>query len=1154
MKPLDPRLVRHASAARTFVVLTAAVAVATAGLVLVQAELIARGIAGAFLDGTGLGALAPLLIGLVAVVAGRAALSWAGEVAAHRASTDVIRQLRARLVDHVLRLGPRHRDLPPTGELGTLATRGLDGLEGYFSRYLPTLLVAAVVPAVVTVRILAADWVSGLVVALTVPLVPIFMILVGLHTERSTRRQWRTLAVLGHHFLDLVAGLDVLVAFGRARRQSDRLRSLAEDYRRATMRTLRVAFLSALVLELLATLSVALVAVSVGLRLVEGRLDLVTALVVLVLAPEVYLPLRAVGARFHDAAEGLAAATEVFAVLETAPIAGTGRVPAPDPARVPVRLRGITVEGRGGRVLDGFDLTLVPGTLVGIRGPSGAGKSTLVDLLLGLRRPDAGRIEIGWVEDGWVDLADIDRDAWLRRVAWVPQRPVLLAGTVADNIALGDPDTTPNRIRAAADAAALDVPLDTLVGEDGTGLSTGQRRRVALARAVLADRSLLLLDEPTEGVDAATATAILAALPAVTAGRTTLLVSHRAEVLAACDHVVDLPHGRTSAQVAPTTTIASPPPSSSRSLPAAREAGTPPPPGPAHTALRRTLAAARPQRWRLALAVLLGAGALGCGVALTATSAWLISAAALHPPVLSLLVAIVAVRAFGLGKGVLRYAERLISHDAVLRAGTALRVRIWEALVRLGPATTARLRRGELLSRLVGDVDAQQDVLVRVALPAAAAAVVGAGVSVAFWLLLPAAGVVVAVGLFTAGVGAPALATWAARRTERATAAARGDVLARTVELLDAAPDLLAFGAATRYRTALALADDHLGNLLRRAATARGLGSGLGVFAIGATSVLATAVGITALRAGILPGPALAVLALTPLACAELVAGLPDAAVRLLAARPAARRLVELETGPAAVTDPVAPAVAAPPSQLLAHDLSVRWPGAERDTVEHLDLDLHGGRRLALTGPSGAGKSTAVAALLRTLESRGRLLADGRDARTLTGDDLRRGVAWCGPDAHLFDSSLRENLRLAAPNANDDELVAGLHRARLGTWLDGLPDGLDTLVGEHGGTVSGGERQRVGVARALLADRSIMLFDEPTAHLDDDTGDALAAEILAATTGRTALIVTHRPEQTPGLPRVQLGGPALRPHGIEDCTALDDTPVGRGVRIGPAAR
>ena len=1126
MKPLDPRLLRHASAARRFVGLAAAIAVATAGLVLVQAQLLAGGIDRAFLGGAGLADLTPLLAALLAVVAGRAVLAWAGEVAAHRASADVIRQLRARLVGHVLRLGPRHRGLPPTAEVATLATRGLDGLEGYFSRYLPALLVAAVVPAVVAARILVGDLLSGLIVGLTVPLIPIFMILVGMHTERSTQRQWRALAVLGHHFLDLVTGLDVLVAFGRGRHQSSRLRDLAEQYRRATMRTLRVAFLSALVLELLATLSVALIAVSVGLRLVEGRLDLPTGLVVLILAPEVYLPLRAVGARFHDSAEGLAAAAEVFAVLETPEAGGGHRVPAPNPALLPLRLEGVVVEGRGRRVLDGLDLIIEPGRVLGVQGPSGGGKSTLVDLLLALRTPDVGRVAVGGV-----DLADIDRDAWLRRVAWVPQQPVLLAGTVADNIRLGHPFAPADLVAAAAALAALDVPLDTPVGEGGAGLSTGQQRRVALARAVLADRPLLLLDEPTEGVDAGTEDAIVAALPRIAAGRTVVLVSHRPDVLAACDRVLTVgvavtpgPRHPTLAGATATSTPAAP-----AHAPRVARPGPAPATGPV-AALRWSLASAREQRGRLTLAVLLGTAALGCGVALTATSAWLISAAALGPPVLTLMVAIVAVRAFGLGKGVLRYAERLVSHDAALRAGAALRARIWDELVRIGPAGTARLRRGELLSRLVGDVDAQQDLLIRVAVPAASAAVVGALAVTGLWLLLPAAGAVVLAGLVAAGVVAPAATLWAAHRSERRTAAARGDVLARTVEILDAAPDLIVFGAASHYRDRLAAADRSLAALLRRAATARGLGSGIGVLAVGATSVLAAAVGIAALRTGMLPGPALAVLALTPLALADVLVGLPDAAVRLLTAVPAAQRLADLGSVPATVADPARPAGVAPPSRLTAEGLAVRWPGAGRDAVRDVDLVLAAGTRLAVTGPSGSGKSTVVAALLRTLEpTAGTVHADGRDVHELTGDEVRGGIAWCGAHTHLFDSTLRANLRLAAPASDDAALVAALDRAQLGSWLDGLPDGLDTPLGEHGGPVSGGERQRLGIARALLADRPVLVLDEPTAHLDPATSDALASELLTVTAGRTALIVTHRPDQTPGLPALRLGAPAARP-------------------------
>ncbi|MGE3287118.1 MAG: thiol reductant ABC exporter subunit CydD [Pseudonocardia sp.] len=1252
MKPLDPRLLRHAAAARRYVALAAGVAVAAAVLLIVQAELLARLLDAAFrgwvADGAGGGGVpgppggvpgppggAPgstgglvdataavtglgwLLAGLAAVVLARAALAWAGEVAAHRAAADVVRQLRTALVAHVLRVGPRDPDLPPGGELASLATRGLDGLDGYFGRYLPTLLVAAVVPATIGGWILLADGWSALIIGLTVPLIPIFMILIGLHTERATSRQWRALAMLGHHFLDLVAGLDVLVAFGRARRQGGRMRELADAYRRATMRTLRVAFLSALALELLATLSVALVAVAVGLRLVEGRMDLATALLVLILAPEVYLPLRAVGARFHDSAEGLAAAAECFAVLELPDRATRGyrRTPAPDPSRVPVRIEDVGVRGRSGPILDGFSMTLEPGEIVGLRGPSGAGKSTLVDLLLGLRVPDEGRITVGGV-----DLAVTDRAAWLRRVAWVPQRPVLVAGTVAANIRLAVPSASDEEVVAAATVAALDVDLDTRLGEDGTGLSTGQLRRVALARAVLADRPLLLLDEPTEGVDAASEALIAESLPLLAVGRTVLVVSHRAAPLAACDRVVTLPapvpatpaavvdpappgsgapaavagpRGATAADAdlltpgaaadtAPpdpdpgaTATAAGPgraagaapapgaPPASAASTTAdsphrtavplprrdrTRLAGAADPargvqtlrrgeqaetapdvrPGSAWEALRWSLGTARAQRGRLVLAALLGAAALGSGVALAGTSAWLIATAALHPPVLTLMVAIVAVRTFGLARGVLRYAERLVAHGAALRAGAVLRERIWTALVRLGPADTARMRRGDLLARLVGDVDTQQDLLLRSLLPAAAAGLVGLGTAAAMTLVLPVAGLFVAAGTLIAAVAAPAVTAWAAHRTERDTAAARGDVVGRTVALLDGAADLLVFGAAARHRDELGFADARLGALLRRAATARGLGAGIAVVGVGLAVLGATAAGIVALRAGTLSGPALVVLALTPLALADVVATLPDAAVRLLTALPAARRLQALERREPAVTEPAVPAGIAPPTELATESLAVRWPGATVDAVRDVDLDLLRGTRLALTGPSGSGKSTVVAALMRALDpSAGVVLADGHDARDLAGDELRAGIAWCGPWTHLFDSTLRENLRLARPDASDAELLGALARARLGTWVASLPEGLDTPVGMHGGAVSGGERQRLGIARALLADRPVLLLDEPTAHLDSATADALAAELLAATEARTALLVTHRPEQTPGLPQLRLGPPAV---------------------------
>ncbi len=515
---------------------TVALGLAGTGLILAQAGLLAHALAVAA-RGDVAATLTGTLVALLVVVAARAAVSHGGEVTALRAAATVKSQLRRALTARSLRLGPVWLGGQRAGEIATLSTRGLDGLDSYFARYLPQLVLAVLVPIAVLARVAAADWISAVVIAVTLPLIPVFAVLVGWHTKAQTRRQWRLLATLGGHFLDVVEGLPTLKVFGRSRAQEDVIAKVTDDYRATTMSTLRVAFLSALVLELAAAVATALVAVEVGLRLLSGHLGYETALLVLLLTPEAFLPLRAVGAQFHTSMEGAAAAGRVFEILDTPVPDGLPAQPAgPAPGRATadlriaeIRLEGVTAAypGRPRPALDGVSLTIAPGERIVLTGPSGAGKSTLLALLLRFVAPAAGTIDA----DG--DVAAMDLQQWRRQIAWVPQQPYLFTGSTADNIALGQPGASPDAIRRAARLAGaaefielLPAGYDTPLGERGLRLSAGQRQRIALARAFLRDAPLLLLDEPSAHLDPASTRLIGTAIDTALADRTVILVSH----------------------------------------------------------------------------------------------------------------------------------------------------------------------------------------------------------------------------------------------------------------------------------------------------------------------------------------------------------------------------------------------------------------------------------------------------------------------------------------------------------------------------------------------------------------------------------------------------------------------------------------------------
>jgi len=542
VRALDPRLLRRTKSVRPLLTLDCALGVGTAVAVLVGATMLARIAARAF-GGTPISALWPDFAVLIIAFVVRGAFVWAMEVAGRRAAWSVLSELRLALAAQRVRRQPLAVDGAGGAEIATVSVQGVEALEGYFARYLPQVVLASIVPFLVIAWVAFLDVEAAVIMLLTLPLVPVFMWLIGSYTADRTRARWHALRALSGHFLDVVRGLPTLRAFGRARDEAAVVARVSDRYRAATMETLRISFLSGSVLELAATLGVGLVAVTAGVRLVDGSLGLEAGLAAIVLAPELYLPFRRLGAEYHASADGLAVADRLFALLD-APAASTRSGPelAPSPARATVRFDRVSFvyPGRPVPVLDGFDLELSPGETVALVGESGAGKSTVAALLLGLLSPTAGRITVGDAE-----VSKCDLEAWRQHVAWVPQQPTMFRGTVADNIRLGNPDAGQESVAEAAGLAGADdfiraLPdgYATLLGDGQRSLSPGERRRIGLARAFLRDAPLVILDEPTADLDPANVSLVAAAVRRLQTGRTMLVIAHRPELVRDADRVV----------------------------------------------------------------------------------------------------------------------------------------------------------------------------------------------------------------------------------------------------------------------------------------------------------------------------------------------------------------------------------------------------------------------------------------------------------------------------------------------------------------------------------------------------------------------------------------------------------------------------------------
>ena len=1125
-----------------------------------------------------------IISGVLALLA-RAGFEYLLTLSAQKAASGAKSSIRRQLLQRVLATGGA--DTPEgTGATAVLISRGLDALDNYYTKTLTAFVSSAAVPATLWVVLLLLDPISAITVACTLPLIPLFMVLIGKTTREDTAAAQSELHRLSDHILELVRGLPVLIGLGRERAQTRALAAIGEKYRARTMHTLRSAFMSSLALELITTISVALVAVLIGVRLVNGQMGLDTAILVLLLAPECYQPLRDVGAAYHQSEDGVAALRAAQNIIDAPQPADTTTHEAPHSNEQ--NGKGLTVEkltvaypGRG-TVLSNLSFTLPSsqerggaGTILGITGPSGCGKSTLLGVLSGAVRE--GLVPTGASEPVHVGGAV----GGVGHTLMIAQSPQFAAPTVLLEMALYAFSASKSEQEYAAQLLAADTefaPSDTvlltgylaelglenLAEQAPESLSAGQARRLAIARtlaradalyrAAAADehhrdeasarqqpRLSVLVDEPTAHLDAHAAHLVTRALGALAArGANVLIVTHEGELAEHCTlwlRAEAHPGGgyrwalKTNPEPAPIP--ASAPPTQAHT-PETTEAALPSSPAEPGTA-PGVFATLKTLRGLTKIGVLKAAGPVMmaaatslAAVALTALSGWLIVRAAEGPAMMYLMVAIVGVRFFGLGRATARYAERLLTHSRVLAAANTLRLRAWAGAYRNIGSVRALLRGDALLERLIGGIDELRDGIPRVILPPAAHLLVMAVALVSTWVILPQALAPVALAAFVTTVLAPWVVLRADARAEGVSRASTAQLMRLSTSLLGAAEDARANGVSQTAVAAAARVDARNLRALSRGAYAQGVGRALAVVAWLGAALWCAVIAYPLAVSGTVGAPESAIVVLMCTGMIESTVGHLEAvrswpAFARLVARIAPDVAAEAdipdltddeEAVNRAHSSAPAPASGRGPALELAN-AAARWPGMEAPVFEGLTVSACAGEWTGVTGPSGSGKSTVLASLLGFLPlEAGQIRAHGQ---VLDTERVRGYAAWCPQAAHIFESTLEGNLLLARDRSQrptQQQMVAVLRRVGLGQWYDTLPEGLRTRVGAGGGFLSGGQRQRLAVARALLVESPVLLLDEPTAHLDSESAAALMADLDTATRagGTATVLVSHRPE------------------------------------------
>ena len=1083
------------------------------------------------------------------------------ESVANRLGSAVKATFRERALEHMFKLGVQHKERH--GDVIHMLTDGLEQVDAYVARYIPQILYAIMIPLIMGIAIVDTLPIIGIILIITVPLIPFFMILIGKQADRLNKEQWERMSFLSGHFLDVLQGITTLKLFGRAKDQIKVIGRLSEEFKDSTLRVLRVAFLSALVLELVSTISTALIAVYLGLTLLDGEISFFSAFFILLLAPEFYTPFRQLGAAFHT---GMAGKTSILKYEEfmnrqpSLPIGGQSQLKGKVQA-IEIKDLTFTYEDSENGVQH-ISLVAKRNFPIMLVGESGAGKSTIAHIIGGFLTAPKGSVTI----DG-LDLCDIDIEWWRQQITYVSQHPHIMKGTLRDVLSFGMNVSDEEIIEACKEVQLLDVihrqqdGLDTVIGEGGLGLSGGERQRVALVRAFLRKGQVLILDEVTAHLDVKTEAIISSAIKRLMDNKIVIIIGHRLQTMHWASTLYVLKHGRIIQQGSYATLLAVDgyfkdlvtsglgefsstieeqlKTEKSFSLEHREEIdnlirvdnqdayvlGKDTIQTPEVSTFKLGIQGWKllftvlsPAKWSLVLALIFTFLTVFMNVGLLTVSAWLLASAALQPGLTYLSLAIVGVRFFGVSRAVCRYFERYTSHRMAFQGLYGLRVWFYAHLEPLAPAILKRFGAGDMLGRIMGDIEVLQFFYLRTLIPPAAAIaltiLVAYGVStIDNSLVAP-----IVLAAFILGLVLPLVVYAHNKQSLTAIGPQQGEYKSLLSDTMDSLEDVISYGneqlVYDRIQHMMSTVDANKGII------ERGMNLGNTLF-LGGVQITVVIVAILAANAltGAWASVMVAVAAIGTQAWFEALQPMIAAVHHGAESKVATSRLIALADEPIPVVEPNAPKPFNANREITFTDVSFGYD-AHRRIYEHLRLDIKQGQSIAIVGASGSGKTTLFNMLERLYDYSGSIHVGDVELKDISIDTWRNALGTITQDTYIFHASFEDNIRLARPDASEADLEYAIDCASLRSVVERLPDGIHTIVGSGGHGLSGGERQRVALARLFLRKPQVVLLDEPLEGLDQVTRKALHRDLMEYVQDKTCLYITHQLEGLEHMDRI----------------------------------